>query len=103
MDEPNPKPPKDNGTAPRGHMDQHRQNNWGSVRYDSRLDEYWIDAGSARQCLCYCPWCGEKLPPSKRNEWFDAVEALGLDPWQDDGVPEEFRSDAWWKASGPLA
>ena len=78
-----------------GHMDQHPQNDWGSVSYDGRFGEYWVPAGSARQMLFYCPWCGEKLPNSKRDEWFDAIEALGLDPWNDD-VPTEYQSDAWW-------
>lgn len=93
-----PEPVDNNASTSRGHMGQHRENDWGSVQYDSRFDEYWVAAGSARQCLLYCPWCGEALPPSKRDEWFDAVEALGLDPWQDE-VPEEFRSDAWRNAS----
>ncbi|KQM37564.1 hypothetical protein ASE59_13815 [Sphingomonas sp. Leaf10] len=75
-------------------MDRHRQNDWGSVQYDSRFDEYWIVAGSARQCLFYCPWCGEKLPPSQRNAWFEKVETLGFDPWGDT-LPEAFRSEAW--------
>lgn len=95
-----PEPIKGNASETRGHMDQHRQNNWGSVQYDSRFDEYWIVAGSAQQCLFYCPWCGEALPPSKRDEWFDAVEAFGLDPWEDE-VPEEFQSDAWRSTSPP--
>jgi hypothetical protein len=96
-----PEPVDDNASASRGHMDHHAQNNWGSVQYDSRFDEYWVAAGSARQCLFYCPWCGDRLPPSRRDQWFDVVEALGLDPWQDE-VPEEFRSDAWWREA-PLA
>ena len=75
-------------------MDHHRQNDWGSIQYDSRFDEYWVEAGSARQSLFYCPWCGEKLPESQRDKWFDEVEAMGLDPWGDD-VPEPYRSDEW--------
>jgi len=43
-------------------MDRHPQNDWQSVRWDARFDEYWIPAGGARQCLFYCPWCGEELP-----------------------------------------
>jgi len=100
MDEPLPQPEKGNATPSRGHMDQHRQNDWGSVQYNARFDEYWVVAGSALQCLFYCPWCGTELPPSQRDKWFDAVEALGLDPWQDE-VPDEFRSDAWRKQAGP--
>jgi hypothetical protein len=98
MDEPPLEPMQPGVAASHGHMDQHRQNDWGSVQYESRFDEYTVVAGSARQCLFYCPWCGEQLPASKRDEWFDAVEALGLDPWHDE-VPEEFRSDAWRKRS----
>ena len=75
-------------------MEQHRQNDWGSVSYDDRFDEYWLPAGSARQCLFYCPWCGEKLPDSKRDKWFGALEARGLDPRSDE-IPEDFRSAVW--------
>ena len=78
----------------RGHMDQHPQNNWGSVQYDARFDEYWVQAGEARQALFFCPWCGVKLPPSQRDLWFDRLEALGINPWEDE-VPESFRTDAW--------
>jgi hypothetical protein len=82
----------DNGC---GHMDAHGQNDWGSIRYDARFDEYSIPAGEGvSQCLFYCPWCGEKLPQSKRDEWFEALETLGLDPLQD-VVPVQFQSGAW--------
>jgi hypothetical protein len=101
MDEPTAGLSKCEANVSRGHMDQHRQNDWGSVQYDSRFEEYWIHAGSAQQCLFYCPWCGEKLPASKRDEWFDAVESLGLNPLRDE-VPEEFRSDVWREATKPI-
>ena len=100
MDEPTSVSPKDHRAVSRGHMDQHRQNDWGSVHYDSRFDEYRVPAGSAEQCLFYCPWCGEKLPASKRDDWFDAVAALGLDPLHDE-VPKQFRSGAWREAKKP--
>ena len=77
-----------------GHMDRHPQNDWQSVRYDRRFDEYWVTAGGARQCLFYCPWCGEKLPPSQRDRWFDELEALGLDPLAD-AVPEAYCDGSW--------
>ncbi|HZF95810.1 MAG TPA: hypothetical protein VEZ20_13180 [Allosphingosinicella sp.] len=77
-----------------GHMDRHPQNDWGSVRYDARFDEYWVRAGSARQCLFFCPWCGERLPPSQRDAWFDALEAEGVFPLHEE-VPEAYRSGAW--------
>lgn len=101
MTESLPEPLKQNVTNSGGHMDQHSQNDWGSIKYDNRFDEYWVIAGSARQCLFYCPWCGEKLPDSKRDEWFDAIEALGLDPWHDK-LPAAFLSDKWRNPSDPM-
>jgi len=81
-----------------GHMDAHRQNDWGSVRYDPRFDEYFTPAGEAMQCLFYCPWCGEKLPKSRRDDWFDALEELGIDPLQDE-IPAAFQSAEWREPS----
>jgi hypothetical protein len=70
------------------------------VQYDTRFDQYWVPAGEARQALFYCPWCGEKLPPSQHNRWFDELEALGIDPWKDE-VPERYRSSAWRESDPP--
>lgn len=67
--------------------------------YNPKFEEYGIpirDGGRSRSILAYCPWCGTKLPDSKRDAWFDALEAQGIDPWQDE-VPEAFKSDAWWR------
>lgn len=83
-------------------MDRHPQNDWGTVRYDARFDAYWMEAGGAKQQLFYCPWCGEKLPPSQRDRWFDELEAQGIDP-MDDPVPEPFRSGAWRGAPSLVA
>lgn len=45
-----------------------------SIRYDEHFEEFSIvlpEDGSLT-CLDYCPWCGQKLPESRREEWFDA-------------------------------
>lgn len=82
-----------------GHMDVHRQNDWGSVRYDARFDEYSIPAGDGiSQCLFYCPWCGDKLPGSRRDDWFDALDKLGIDPLRDE-IPAAFQSAGWREQS----
>jgi hypothetical protein len=86
--------------AHRGHMQRHRQNDWASVGYDARFDDYWVQAGGARQALFYCPWCGEKLPPSQRDRWFDELKARGIDP-NVDPIPAEFRSGEWRGATQP--
>lgn len=85
----------DNESEPcRGHMDRHPQNDWETVRYDARFDTYWVEAGGAKQLLFFCPWCGEKLPQSQRDRWFDELEAMGVDPAVD-VIPTRFQSGAW--------
>jgi len=67
------------------------------VEYDLRFDDYSITVeaeAKIRQQLFFCLWCGAELPPSRRDDWFDRLEKLGVDPWDED-VPEEFRTDAW--------
>lgn len=84
----------DNGDPASDHMSQHRQNDWGSVRYNSRFDEYSVPAGDASQLLFFCPWCGVRLPSSQRDRWFDELEKRGIDP-EKGPIPAEFRTGAW--------
>ena len=68
------------------------------VVYMAKFREYGIsilDGGSSFQEIAYCPWCGGKLPGSLRDEWFDELERLKMEPG-DDNVPEEYLSDKWW-------
>jgi len=40
------------------------------IYYSKKLDEYGIiihDGGSSWAVMEFCPWCGTKLPESKRN------------------------------------
>jgi hypothetical protein len=64
-----------------------------------KFDEYGLkiwDGGSSSVTLDFCPWCGEKLPTSKRDRWFDEIEKLGIDPWTED-VPDKYNTDEWFK------
>lgn len=79
-------------------MTKHPQNDWGTVRYDSRFDVYWVEAGGAKQQLFFCPWCGERLPPSQRDLWFDELEAKGINAVSDT-IPPEFQTGEWRGAS----
>ncbi|RZU40289.1 DUF6980 family protein [Edaphobacter modestus] len=48
-----------------------------AIIYNSKFDEYGIpvlDGGSSYITLEFCPWCGAKLPPSKRDEYFGRLE-----------------------------
>ncbi len=79
------------------HMNLHEENRNDPVYYNEARDEYSIDVpgyDGVSQLLYYCPWCGEKLPESKRDEWFDLLEAQGIDP-MNDPIPEEFKTSAW--------
>ncbi len=55
--------------------------------------------GQSGIVLNHCPWSGKQFPSSLRDTYFDILEAMGLDPWEEE-IPEEFESDAWWKARG---
>jgi hypothetical protein len=69
------------------------------VDYDAKLAEYGLMARDETRSVVtidYCPWCGAKLPESKRDEWFDRLEAMGLDPWTDE-LPPEYETDEWWR------
>jgi hypothetical protein len=63
-----------------------------------KFAEYGIkvnDGGTGYITMNYCPWCGVKLPESKRDEWFSKLEAMNIDP-TGKKVPKEFQSDAWY-------
>nr|WP_307166164.1 hypothetical protein [Streptomyces rishiriensis] len=72
------------------------------VRYEPKFREYGLivhDGGSAYREIAFCPWCGTRLPQSRRDGWFDALEARGIDPWED-RVPPEFEDERWLR-EGP--
>ncbi|MFI6514557.1 DUF6980 family protein [Spirillospora sp. NPDC050679] len=67
------------------------------VSYSERFDEYGLiihDGGSSVSLISFCPWCGAELPESWRDAWFDEMERLGIDPWEDQ-VPPGFETGAW--------
>lgn len=70
------------------------------VYFVRKFNEYGLkilDGGSSYITIQFCPWCGEKLPESKRDQWFEEVEKLGGDPWSDN-VPEKYQTDEWYKS-----
>jgi uncharacterized protein DUF6980 len=68
------------------------------IVYLSKFREYGIsiDDGSVLQGIDYCPWCGEKLPDSLRDQFFEHLAGMGLELDSAD-LPVHFRSDAWWR------
>jgi hypothetical protein len=72
----------------------------GTLVYVPKFREYGIrinDGGSSYIVIRICPWCGSKLPQSLRDEWFDRLEALNLEP-NDRRIPPSLLTDAWWKS-----
>jgi hypothetical protein len=63
-----------------------------------KFDEYGFpvrDGGTGMLVIGFCPWCGKKLPPSKRDRYFSTLEKLGYGLADD--LPKKFESDAWWR------
>lgn len=80
------------------------------VDYRPQYREYvvWVEKPSDRefgraQSLLYCPWCGQELPTSLRDQLFDEIDALNGAEEVDDyfealaAAPARYQSDAWWK------
>ena len=54
------------------------------------------------ELIYYCPWCGKKLPKELMDEWAEIVnEKFGLDDTLDrkqiEELPQELKTDEWWK------
>ncbi len=69
--------------------------------YNDRFREYGLQVrfrgGNTWDEVNFCPWCGAELPASLRDEWFEAVEGLGLEPGIDK-VPPEYEDGTWWRS-----
>ena len=69
------------------------------IYYSPRFDEYGIivhDGGSSHIGIAYCPWCGAKLPESKRDLWFDRLESLGYGNPTEQEIPGEYQTGEWY-------
>ena len=72
------------------------------VTYFPRFDEYSIavrGGETAAVAIRYCPWCGVRLPESKRDRWFDELQKLGYDDPVQQDIPPEFLTDVWYKGA----
>lgn len=72
------------------------------LMYVDNFREYGLrvaDGGSSYLLLLFCPFCGCELPRSLRDEWFERLDELGLEP-EDPRVPMELRDGSWWRITG---
>ena len=67
------------------------------IVYVPKFREYGIEYpdGSSIQLIRYCPWCGKTLPASVRQDWFEELDRLGLEP--EDLLPNRMKTDEWWR------
>ena len=73
------------------------------INYNEKFDEYGLiihDGGNSSYSINFCPFCGFKLPESKRDRWFDELESLGFDdPIENQNVPSKYRSGEWYAST----
>ncbi len=72
------------------------------ISYTAMFDEYGIiihDGGTSVIGINFCPWCGSKLPESKRDRWFEELEKLGFTDLFIQDIPEKFKTDEWYRAT----
>ena len=75
-----------------------------TIFYSKRFDEYMIPLSEDRIsgiCIAYCPWCGQKLPESKRGRWFEELDEMGIEfsLFDTEQVPPDYLDDTWWRRS----
>ncbi|MGW7258388.1 DUF6980 family protein [Streptomyces sp. NPDC054834] len=67
------------------------------IGFTPKFQEYGLiihDGGTSSIGIDFCPWCGQRLPESQRDRWFEVLESRGIDPWADD-VPVDFQDGRW--------
>jgi hypothetical protein len=70
------------------------------VHYLPKYDEYGLivrDGGTSVARINFCPFCGQKLPDSKRDMWFDTLEKMGFDDPTNQNIPDDFKTDLWFR------
>ncbi len=68
--------------------------------WEACLDEYLIPIsydGYKATIINYCPFCGSRLPKSKKDLWYKTLYDMGYDDPGEQSLPEEFYSDKWWR------
>ena len=66
--------------------------------FDEVFGEYGLpvrDGGASYLIISNCPFCGTRPPESRRDDWFDALEAEGLEDTVFDELPARYRTAAW--------
>ena len=77
------------------------------IDYDNVIRSYVIAYNKGRcSALEFCPFCGTKLPEWLNSKIFDVIEEEYGIPFEKidivnfKNMPDEFRTDEWWKKRG---
>lgn len=73
------------------------------IKYESRFRSYYltIRGSAAIQSILVCPWCGTRLPNDLYDEYDEVLlNEYGLKNPSKKLLPEEFKTDEWWKKRG---
>ena len=72
------------------------------LHYNGMFDEYGLiihDGTESSVLINFCPFCGTRLPSSRRDEWFDRMEEAGHDDPREvapEDRPAAIRHPGWW-------
>src|SRR5262245_18838251 len=66
------------------------------VYWSPVFNEYGLICQPSAEILTiqFCPFCGRKLPDSRRDMWFRRLESTGWKSW-DDPIPEHLLVHNW--------
>ena len=72
------------------------------ISYIPKFDEYGLiihDGGRSTYDMNFCPFCGSKLPKSRRSQWFEDLNRMGYNDPHNQQIPPEYKTRAWymWK------
>jgi hypothetical protein len=77
---------------------------YSGIDYDSNFRRYYTNKSDAEpgRVISFCPFCGEKLPKELSKECVSILDDLlgEWESWNDPRIPEEFKTDEWWKKRG---
>ena len=65
------------------------------IFYSEKFEEYGLivhDGGASYVKISFCPWCGGRLPDSKRDLWLDELERLGFDDPFNEDIPKRYQT-----------
>lgn len=70
------------------------------ICYIKEFDIYGIrvpDGGPACVPINFCPWCGQKFPPSKQDFYNEILDTLGYSGSSFETLPQILETDEWFK------